>query len=104
MRRFLLHYLIPRFIQYITIIFVGITVTFIIPRLSPTDPVEAQIAQMLSRGNQLDPQAVASMREALTEMYGLSGSPVQQYFAFGAVCSGATLALRSPIFQPRSPR
>ena len=82
MRRFLLHYLIPRFTQYLTIIFVGITVTFIIPRLSPTDPVEAQIAQVLSRGNQLDPQAVASMREALTEMYGLSGSPVQQYFAF----------------------
>ena len=49
-----LRYLIPRFIQYLTLIFVGITVTFIIPRLSPTDPVEAQIAMMMARGNTLD--------------------------------------------------
>ena len=82
MRKFILRYLIPRTIQFLTIIFVGITVTFIIPRLSPTDPVEAQIATMMARGQSLDPQAVASMRAALTDMYGLSGSPVQQYFAF----------------------
>ena len=60
----------------------GITVTFIIPRLSPTDPVEAQISMMMARGNTLDPQSVEAMRDALTEMYGLSGTPVQQYFAF----------------------
>jgi len=82
MRRFILRYLIPRFIQYLTLIFVGITVTFIIPRLSPTDPVEAQIAMMTARGNTLDAQSIASMREALTDMYGLSGTPLQQYFAF----------------------
>jgi peptide/nickel transport system permease protein len=82
MRKFLLRYLLPRILQFLTIIFVGITVTFIIPRLSPNDPVEAVVAQMMSRGNQLDPQAVASMRSALTEMYGLSGSPFEQYFAF----------------------
>ncbi len=82
MRRFLLRYLIPRFIQYLTIIFVGITVTFIIPRLSPTDPVEAQISMMMARGNTLDTQSVAAMRDALTAMYGLSGTPLQQYFAF----------------------
>ena len=82
MRRFILRYLIPRILQFLTIIFVGITVTFIIPRLSPTDPVEAQISMMMARGNILDPQSVISMRNALTDMYGLSGTPVQQYFAF----------------------
>ena len=82
MRKFLLRYLIPRIIQYLTIIFVGITVTFIIPRLSPTDPVEAQISMMMARGSSLDPQSIASMRAALTDLYGLSGSPVEQYFAF----------------------
>jgi peptide/nickel transport system permease protein len=82
MRQFILRYLIPRFLQFLTIIFVGITVTFIIPRLSPTDPVEAQISMMMARGESLDPQSVASMRAALTDMYGLSGSPVEQYFAF----------------------
>jgi peptide/nickel transport system permease protein len=82
MRQFILRYLIPRFLQFLTIIFIGITVTFIIPRLSSTDPVEAQISMMMARGETLDPQSVASMRAALTDMYGLSGSPVQQYFAF----------------------
>jgi peptide/nickel transport system permease protein len=82
MRKFILRYLIPRILQTLTIIFVGITVTFIIPRLSPTDPVEAQISMMMARGNILDAQSVISMRNALTDMYGLSGTPLQQYFAF----------------------
>jgi peptide/nickel transport system permease protein len=82
MRQFTLRYLIPRFLQFLTIIFVGITVTFIIPRLSPADPVEAQISMMMARGETLDPQSIASMRAALTDLYGLSGSPFQQYFAF----------------------
>jgi peptide/nickel transport system permease protein len=82
MRKFLLRYLIPRIIQFLTIIFIGITVTFIIPRLSPTSPVEAQISMMMARGESVDPQSVASMREALTDMYGLSGNIGQQYLAF----------------------
>ncbi len=82
MRKFFLRYLIPRILQFLTIIFVGITVTFIIPRLAPTDPVESQISMMMARGNTLDPASIESMRDALTEMYGLSGSPVEQYFAF----------------------
>ena len=82
MQRFVLRYLIPRFFQFITVVFIGITLTFIIPRLSPTDPVEAQIAMMMARGESIDPQSVASMRAALTDMYGLSGSPIEQYVAF----------------------
>ena len=30
----------------------------------------------------VDPDAIISMRETLTEMYGLEGSTLQQYFAF----------------------
>jgi len=82
MRKFIIRYLIPRIIQYLALIFIGITVTFIIPRLSPTDPVEAQISMMMARGNILDADSVTSMRNALTEMYGLSGTPFQQYLAF----------------------
>ncbi len=38
---------------------------------------------MMARGNTLDPRpSVESMRAALTDMYGLSGTPLQQYFAF----------------------
>jgi len=74
--------LIPRIIQYLTIMFVGITVTFIIPRLAPTDPVEAQVSLMTARGGSFDPASIEAMRSSLTELYGLSGSVAQQYFTF----------------------
>lgn len=82
MRKFVLGYLIPRIIQYLTLIVIGITITYIIPRLAPTDPVEAQVSTMMSMGSSVDPAAVEAMRTALTDLYGLSGDPVEQYFAF----------------------
>ena len=82
MQKFLLSYLLPRILQYFMVIFLGVTVTFIIPRLSPTDPVSAQVSMIMQSGSQVDPEAVEHMRQALTEMYGLSGSPFQQYIAF----------------------
>lgn len=82
MRTFLLRYLIPRVVQYFVVIFIGVTVAFIIPRLSPTSPVESQIGLITSSGSSIDPEAIQHLRESLTEMYGLSGSPIQQYFGF----------------------
>ncbi len=82
MQKFLLRYLLPRILQYFMVIFLGVTVTFIIPRLSPTDPVDAQVSMILQSGSAVDPEAIEHMRLALTEMYGLSGSPFQQYIAF----------------------
>src|SRR5690606_4714155 len=78
-RKFILGYLIPRIGQYFMVIFLGVTLTFIIPRLSPNDPVEQQIGQMMMSGSHVSPEAIEHLREALTEMYGLSGSPWQQY-------------------------
>lgn len=82
MRKFVTNYLIPRIFQYFMVIFLGVTLTFIIPRLSPVDPVEAQINRIMMSGSQVNPDAIISMRDALTEMYGLEGSSLQQYFAF----------------------
>lgn len=82
MRKFFLGYFLPRLCQYVLVIFLGVTLTFIIPRLSPNDPVESKIGQLMTTGAQINPEAVTHLREALTEMYGLNGSPLQQYFAF----------------------
>jgi peptide/nickel transport system permease protein len=82
MRRFVLGYLLPRIAQWVMVIFIGVTVTFIIPRLSPNDPVETRVGQMMMSGGQVYPEAVAHLREALTEMYGLKGSSWEQYVAF----------------------
>ncbi len=46
-------------------------------------PWKAQIGQMMTqRARRSIPEAVTHLREALTEMYGLNGSPFQQYLAF----------------------
>ncbi len=82
MRKFVLGYLLPRFAQWAMVIFIGVTVTFIIPHLSPNDPVEKQVADLMASGGHISPAAVIEMRAALTEMYGLQGSPWEQYIAF----------------------
>ncbi len=82
MRNFLLRYLIPRIGQYFMVIFLGVTLTFVIPRLSPNDPVERQVSLIMTSGSQVSPEAIIHLREALTEMYGLSGGPGEQYLAF----------------------
>lgn len=80
--QFLRRYLIPRLIQYFLVIWVGITVVFLIPRLTPNDPVMQMIGQMRARGATLEPGAMDGMINSLTEMYGLSGSWLDQYGAF----------------------
>lgn len=75
-------YFIPRFIQYITVLFIGITLVFIIPRLLPSDPVEHQLNRMTAQGQYLDPAAVEEMRETLQELYGLKGGLFQQYITY----------------------
>jgi peptide/nickel transport system permease protein len=79
---FLKRYLIPRLIQYVLIIWLGITVVFLIPRLTPSDPVMAMIGMMRARGATLEPGAMDEIIADLTEMYGLEGSWLDQYWAF----------------------
>ncbi len=80
--RFVKRYLLPRLVQYILVIFLGITAVFFIPRFTPSDPVHRTIAQLQSFGSYLDPASIDAMVEDLREMYGLEGSMLQQYGAF----------------------
>ncbi len=79
---FIKRYLIPRLIQYFLVIFLGITAVFVIPRLTPSDPVQRTIAQLRSMGSYLDPATMGEFIEDLNEMYGLEGSMFDQYIAF----------------------
>lgn len=79
---FLKRYLIPRIIQFLVVIIVGATVVFLVPRLTPSDPIEAHLERLTAQGQYLDPAAVESLRETLKELYGLEGSMLQQYFRF----------------------
>jgi peptide/nickel transport system permease protein len=79
---FIRGYLIPRLFQYILVIYIGLTIVFIIPRLAPSDPVQRTIAQLRSMGSYLDPATMNDFIEDLNEMYGLEGSMLEQYGAF----------------------
>jgi peptide/nickel transport system permease protein len=79
---FVKRYLIPRLISYVLVIWLGITVVFLIPRLTPNDPVMRMIGEMRARGATLEPGAMDDIIKDLTEMYGLQGSWVDQYWEF----------------------
>lgn len=77
--QFLKRYLLPRLIQYVLVIFVGVTIVFIIPRLMPVDPVQQMINTITMRGQYMDPEALEQLRESLKELYGLEGGMFKQY-------------------------
>lgn len=79
---FIKQYLIPRLIQYVLVIFLGITAVFFIPRFLPNDPVLRTITELQSRGTYLEPGSMDKIIADLTELYGLKGSMLQQYGAF----------------------
>ncbi len=79
---FLKRYLIPRLIQYVLVIWLGITAVFLIPRLTPNDPIMRMIGEMRARGSTMEPGTMDDIITDLTEMYGLEGSWLDQYWAF----------------------
>jgi len=78
MSRELLTYLLKRVGQLILIVFIAVSVNFIIPRLLPGDPVETALARLQSSGGaqNVDIQAVAA---AYRSKYGLDQPLLAQY-------------------------
>ena len=79
MRKFILGYVLPRIGQYLIVVFIGVTVTFVVPRLSPSDPVQSQLNRLMLTGQNLNQAELEDFRSSLTTLYGLEGSTWQQY-------------------------
>jgi peptide/nickel transport system permease protein len=78
-----LSYFAKRIVVYFMVLFIGITITFFLPRLLPGNPVDSYIAQMQSQaGQSLTPQATQKLRESLQELYGLKGDLFTQYLGY----------------------
>jgi peptide/nickel transport system permease protein len=79
----LLQYLTSRVGSYLVVLFVGLTITFFLPRLLPSDPIENYIFQLESQAGQtMSPEEVASIRATLQQLYGLEGSLFSQYAGY----------------------
>jgi len=74
-------YILPRLVQWLVVVFVGVTITFLIPRLSPVNPVDQALGRLTSYQN-MDPNAALRVRETLEDLYGLKGNIFEQYVAF----------------------
>jgi peptide/nickel transport system permease protein len=95
-------YALPRLLQWAIVILIGTTVTFIVPRLLPTDPVEQTLRRVST--SLVDPRAVESFRNTLQDLYGLQGTPLEQYGRFWARLARADLgpslgAFPTPVTQ-----
>ena len=76
-------YAVGRIGQFLVVVFVGISLVFLVTHLTPIDPVQQTITALSTYG-QVSPRAVAMMRASLQALYGTKGSLAVQYFAFWA--------------------
>jgi peptide/nickel transport system permease protein len=78
MSKELITYLATRFGQLLLIVFVAVSVNFIVPRLLPGDPVATALARLQASGGaqSIDIQAVA---DVYREKYGLDRDLITQY-------------------------
>jgi len=74
-------YILPRLVQWALVIFFGVTITFLIPRLSPVNPV-AQAMGRITAFQNVSPEATIALRHSLEDLYGLNGTIFQQYINF----------------------
>ena len=78
-----LQYVAKRVATYLVVLFIGLTITFFLPRLLPTNPIEAYISQIQSRAaGMLTSEAIDSLRKSLEELYGLRGDLLSQYVGY----------------------
>jgi peptide/nickel transport system permease protein len=74
-------FILPRLVQWAVVIFIGVTITFLIPRLSPNNPVDDAVGRMTTFQT-VNPEAVKIMRQTMMDLYGLDGSLLEQYLNF----------------------
>lgn len=74
-------FILPRLVQWAVVIFVGVTITFLIPRLSPINPVEQALGRMTTFQT-MNPEATQAMRQTFLDLYGLDGNLFEQYIKF----------------------
>lgn len=74
-------YAVKRLGQFLLVVFIGINIAYLISHATPIDPVEQSVAAATSFG-QTSPEAINLLRESLRELYGVTGTPLEQYANF----------------------
>jgi peptide/nickel transport system permease protein len=77
-----LTFLLSRLVTYVLVIWIGVTMVFLVPRFLPSSPVEAMLAKVASQGEYMEAAQIEALRNSLMETFGLKGSLFQQYTGF----------------------
>ena len=76
-------YVAKRVGLYLAVLFIGLTITFLLPRIMPTNPIDGYISQLQTRASgALTPESIAELRVNLEQLYGLKGDLFTQYVAY----------------------
>ena len=71
-----------RVLTWALVIWIGVSFIFFIPRMFPSDPVEAMIAQMTAKSGTMEAAQKEALRSALRKQFGLEGTLFEQYTYF----------------------
>ena len=71
-----------RVLTWALVIWIGVSFIFFIPRMFPSDPVEAMIAQMTAKSGTMEASQKEALRSALRKQFGLEGTLWEQYTYF----------------------
>jgi peptide/nickel transport system permease protein len=78
-----MQYVAKRVGLYLAVLFIGLTITFLLPRVMPTNPIDGYISQLQTRASgALTPESIAELRVNLEQLYGLKGDLFTQYVAY----------------------
>ena len=81
MSRELAFYVLKRFGQLLLVVFIAVSVNFLIPRMLPGDPVQTAIARLQAGGGQQSVDAGA-LAKVYREKYGLDRPLAEQYVSY----------------------
>jgi peptide/nickel transport system permease protein len=79
----LLQYFSSRIGAYLVVLFIGLTITFFLPRFMPGDPIDNYIYELEAQAGQtFSVEELADLRETLSQIYGLEGNLLSQYLGY----------------------
>lgn len=78
----IIRYIVIRTVILMLTIFTAFTITYFLLRALPVNAVENVIRSIISKGRYYDPKVLIELRNTLYEVFGLSGSPIEQYFNY----------------------
>ncbi len=78
------NYIVSRLVMWLLTVFIGATLIFVIPRLSPGDPVASMVSRMTAQSGYIENSK--ALIEAWREKFGLDGPWYVQYLNFLKGC------------------